>query len=315
MSLPAPRQRSLGPQLRLSLAIRVAYALALLTLPVVMSGCLMWRRGGGISEALTAHQRLTRLGVSAMEAGDWHEAELRLREALAKSPSDPDIQRHLAETLCQLGEREEALEHMIGAAAAAPQDAAIAVRASELLLEAGRADEAAKLADHAVKLDAGRADAWAVRGRTRAALGQPEGAQADFQHSLLLAPNSSQVLMESAELYSRHGEFERCLATLHRLMDTYPPGEEPCSALLMEGKTYLALGRPQQAGESLQYAARRFPHTAELQYLRAEAKLALGRPAEAQQLAREALALDSQFAPAHEMLQRIATGAPQRVIK
>ena len=135
-----------------------------------------------------------------MEVGDWREAELRLREALAKSPNDPDIQRHLAETLCHLGEREEALEHMIGAAAAAPQDAAIAVRTSELLLEAGRADQAARLADHAVKLDASRADAWAVRGRTRAALGQPDAAQADFQRSLLLAPNSSQVLIESAEL-------------------------------------------------------------------------------------------------------------------
>ncbi len=250
-----------------------------------------------------------------MEAGDWREAELRLRDALAKSPKDPDIQRHLAETLCQLGEREEALEHLLGASAAAPQDAAIAVRTSELLLEAGRADQAAKLADHAVQLDASRSDAWAVRGRTRAALGQPDAAQADFQRSLLLAPNSSQVLIESAELYSQHGQFERCLATVHRLMDTYPPGEEPCAALLLEGKTYLALGRPQQAGEVLKYAARQFPQTAELQYLRAEAELALGRPTEAQQLAREALALDSQFAPAHDILHRLAMSSQDRVVR
>ena len=55
----------------------------------------------------------------------------------------------------------------------------------------------------------------------------------------------------------------------------------------------------------MQYAARQFPQTAELHYLRAEAELALGRPVVAQQLAREALALDGQFAPAHDILQRL----------
>lgn len=290
--------------------------LAFLTLPLVVSGCVMWRRGGGITDSLSAHQRATRLGVAAMEAGDWREAEVRLREALAKSPNDPDIQQYLAETLYQLGDRQGALKQISQAAAVAPHDVAIAVRASEMLLEAGDVERAARLAEHAVKLDAARAEAWAVRGQTRAALGLAYQAQADFQRALLLAPNSSQVLLHSAELYNQQGQYERCLATVHRLIDTYSPGEEPCEALVMEGRTYLALGRPQQAGETLQLAARRFPQTAELQYLRAEVELALGRPAEAQQLAREALALDSQFSPAHEMLSRIAAGTqPPRVVR
>lgn len=243
-----------------------------------------------------------------MEAGDWKEAETRLREALERSPHDADIERHLAEALYQQGKQDEALRHMISAATLAPHDAATAVRASEMLLESGRAEEAAKLADQAVKLNSSLAEAWAVRGRARARLGKFEQAQANFQRALLLSPNSSRVLMDSAQLYSDQGENERALATLHRLIDTYPPGEEPCDALLLEGRTYLALGRPQQAGEVLLHASNHFSPTAEMNYLRAEAELAMGRPVAAQQLAREALALDARFSPAHDMLTRLAAG-------
>jgi tetratricopeptide (TPR) repeat protein len=280
--------------------------LSCMLIPCMMSGCLAWRRGGNMPDSLSASHRLTRQGLAAMEAGDWTEAEVRLREALDRAPHDAAIQQHLAETLYRRGAREEALKHMIAAAAAAPQDASIAVRTSEMLLEADRAEEAAKLADHAVKLNPDLADAWAARGRSRARLGLNGEAQANFQRALLLAPNSSPVLIESARLYSEHGEYERALTTVHRLIDTFPPGEEPCEALVLEGRTYLALGRPQQAESVLADASSRYPATAEMTYLRAEAELAQGRPVPAQQFAREALALDGKFAPAHDILGRLA---------
>jgi tetratricopeptide (TPR) repeat protein len=288
--------------------------LGCLVIPCFVSGCMVWRRGANISDSLSASHRLTRQGVAAMEVGDWAEAETRLREALERSPHDADIQKHLAETLHRRGAHNEALEHMIAAAAAAPQDATLAVRAGEMLLEANRAEDAAKLADHAVKIDPNLAGAWALRGRASARTGHLDKAQANFQRALLLSPNSSQVLMESALLYSEHGENERALATLHRLIDTFPPGEEPCEALLLEGRTYLALNRPHQAEAALSQASSRFPATAEMAYLRAEAELALGRPFRAQELAREALALDARFQPAQEILGRLAKqqGQPLR---
>ena len=48
-------------------------------------------------------------------------------------------------------------------------------------------------------------------------------------------------------LYRQRGQATRSLTTLHHLLETYPPGEEPQSVLMLEGLTLLDLGRPQQA--------------------------------------------------------------------
>ena len=63
-------------------------------------------------------------------------------------------------------------------------------------------------------------------------------------------------------LYRQLGQPARALATLHHLLDTYPPGEEPQLSLLLEGQTLADLGRPTQAAESLHAAVRRGPPNA-----------------------------------------------------
>ena len=65
------------------------------------------------------------------------------------------------------------------------------------------------------------------------------------------APDSPDVLLDVAIIYRESGQPERCLTTLHQLHDTYPPGEEPQSVLVLEGLALIDLGRPQQAIESL----------------------------------------------------------------
>lgn len=263
-----------------------------------------------MSDSLSASERLTREGISAMELGQWEEAESQLRKAVAKSPTDADAQRHLAEVLSARGAQSEALQHMLIAAQLAPSNTSTAVRAGELLLLADRPAEAGEFAAKAVKRDPNLAAAWALWGQAHAELGAEEQALAYFQRALMLAPNDSSVLLRSAELYNQRGQYERCLASLHHLIDTYPQDGAPLEALLLEGRTYLALRRPQQAADRLAQATRLYSDTAELLYLQAEVEMAMGRSQQAEQLARRALELDSTHGPSRELLVRLPDDGP-----
>lgn len=287
---------------------RGGLAIFVLTALLVLPGCRLWPARMATSDTFSASKRLTREGISAMELGQWEEAESQLREAVAKSPDDADAQRHLAEALCCRGAHQEALQHMLIAAELAPGNTTAVVRAGELLLLANRPVEASELAGKAVKCDPNLAAAWSLWGQAHAELGAEDQALAYYQRALMLAPDDSGVLLKSAELYSRRGQYERCLASLHHLIDTYPQDGAPLDALLLEGKTYLALRRPQQAAHSLAQAARLYPASVEMFYLQAEVEMAMGRPEEAKQLARRALDLDSSHGPSQELLVRLPGG-------
>jgi predicted Zn-dependent protease len=90
------------------------------------------------------------------------------------------------------------------------------------------------------------------------------------------------------------------------LLDTYPPGEEPQTALLLEGLALLELGRPHQAAECLTHAARRGPPNAEVQYQLAQAQLAAGRHAQAATAAEQALTIDSSHEASRHLLAQLA---------
>lgn len=206
-----------------------------------------------------------------MELNRWDEAEELFATAVEKSPDDPEARRYLAEALWRRGAADQALEHISMAARLDADDASTAVRAGEMLLEAGASERAIAQANRAVRLDTNLASAWTLRGRAYAAEGELDRALADLQRALLLAPNSADVLYESAKLYHDRGQHQRALATLHRLQDTSSLGDQPPEVLELEGRTYLALGRPQLAAECLAQAAERGSQTPDLPTLQAQA--------------------------------------------
>ncbi|MGI9457384.1 MAG: tetratricopeptide repeat protein [Aeoliella sp.] len=281
-------------------------AVVVVTTLFASQGCVSWRSIHPTSKSAAAGRQLARQGISAMECGQCTEGESILRAAIDKNPEDPLPRSHLAEALCRRNAKEEALEQFTAAAQLAPEDASLAVRTGELLLESNRAEEAASEAARAVRLDRDLADGWALRGRAQAAMGFEDRALADYQHALLLAPSNAEVLLALSSLYSRRGQHQRCLATLHRLLDTFPPGAEPADALLLEGSTYLALDRPAQAGERLALASERGLATAELRVMQAKVELARDRPQPAEQFVRQALTLDATHEPARQLLQQIS---------
>jgi tetratricopeptide (TPR) repeat protein len=273
-------------------------------------GCATFGRRAAALEKIAAGRELSRQGVAALEMGNWQQAEVLLQQALQASPDDAETHRYLAEALWNRGATDRALSHISDAARLDPADAALAVRAGEMALEVGAHHDALRRAEQAIGHNPQLASAWLLRGRAFWRLNNLDRATADLQRALELAPEDSAALFDLALVYRQRGQAARSLATLHNLLDTYPPGEEPQVALMWEGLTLLEMQRPHQAVESLQAAARRQPANADVFYRLAQAQFSAGRFSEATQAAEQALAVDRAHQPSRELLTQLAASTP-----
>ena len=159
--------------------------------------------------------------------------------------------------------------------------------------------------EQAIRLNPQLAAGWALRGRVFSRLNQPDRALADLQRALELSPQGADVLFDLAILYRQQGQLARALTTLHSLLDSYPPGEEPQMALMLEGQTLMALGRPHQAADSLLAASRRGPPNAEILFLLAQAQSSAGQYAAAAAAAEQALAIDSTHTASRQLIAQL----------
>ena len=174
-----------------------------------------------------------------------------------------------------------------------------------MYLAMGNLPQARQAADQALQLDSKLASAWALRGSISLSAGELREALTDYQRALGYAPNHQPVLLNLAETYRRLGQPERALTALENLIDTYPPGEAPQQALLLEGMALAQLDRSREAVESYSLATQRGAPTAELWYRLGEAELRCGRQRQATLAAENALALDPEHKPSQALLGRI----------
>jgi len=268
-------------------------------------GCASMRKEKIVPESIAACRQMSRDGVAAMEMGQWEQARSLLQEAVTTSPTDIDARRHLAEVLWQTGNRRDAVVHMEAAVRLDPRHAPTIVRSGEMLLAVGAVDRALERAQDAIALDATLAGAWALRGRIYRQQGDAPRALADLQQALRYNPHATDVLLTAAELQYGMGRPQRCLTTLHQLLDVYAPGEEPQRALWLEGLAYQAVDRPQDAVESLYAASLRGAPQADLLYQLAVAEQAAGQVAAAASTVRQALAVDTTHQPSQVLLAQL----------
>jgi tetratricopeptide (TPR) repeat protein len=271
-----------------------------------LAGCASLGHRGPVPEEVAACRELSRQGAAAMELGQWDEAESLLHRATEASPTDSATRRYLAEALWHRGATGEALLQIETAVRMDGSDASLVVRAGEMLLAAGQTEQALQRAQQAIALDPKLSSAWALRGRVYWQMSLPDRALADLQRALQYAPDSADVLLDVAAIYRQQGQPTRCLTTLHHLLDTYSPGEEPQFALVLEGLTLADLGRHEQAAESLLAASQRGPADAEILYRLAQAQLACGRPVDAAASAQQALAVDASHKESRQLLVELA---------
>lgn len=280
--------------------------MSLVAIMVGTTGCTMMRNRKPTPAYLTQAKQFWYKGVSALEMGKVDEAENLLRKAAEATPDDADTQSHLAEALWQRGSHAEALTCAEAACRFEPANARAAIRAGEMRLAEGDAETATQWAHTAIGLAGRSPEAWALRGRSQLRLGNTDQALADMQQSLRYAPNDTELLIDVAMLYRAREDHQRCLTTLHHLLDCHPPGEAPVEALALAGETYLAINRPQAAAENLRLAANRGNGGADFYYRLAEAEAACGHHDKARMGAERALAADANHLPAQQLMTRLA---------
>jgi tetratricopeptide (TPR) repeat protein len=272
---------------------------------ILTNGCALRGKKNVMPESLTACRELSREGVTAMETGELDRAQLLLSEAVTTSPTDVDARRNLAEAMWQKGEYRDAAVQMEAAVGLDPRDAPTVIRAGEMLLAVGAYDRAMQRAEQAIRLDANLSGAWALRGRLYRQRGELDRALADMQHALHYAPQENGALLEVAQIQFELGKPERSLSTLHCLLDTYPPGEEPQQILWLEGLAYGSLDRHQEAVESLYAASVRGQPRPELLFQLAQAEHSAGQRDAAADSLRLALSLDDTHEPSRVMLAQL----------
>ncbi|CAD7694842.1 unnamed protein product [Ostreobium quekettii] len=159
-------------------------------------------------------------------------------------------------------------------------------------------------AQQALQDDRKLSDAWALRGRARLETGEPARAMADLFRALEYSPNDRDVLADLARLYGQRQQPHKRLATVHRLIETFPHGEAPVDPLIMEADAYASLGRNEDAAAGLRRAAERWPQDPVLLCRLAEAEAAAGRKLAAVAAVQQALAADGNHLPSQHLLAR-----------
>ena len=276
---------------------------ALTALP--LAGCRLPWRDGPVSQSLVDCRRLSQQGVAALERGQQQDAEALLAKAVAACPADAEAHRHYAEALWRRGARAEAIAQLEESGRLATDDAALWTRLAEMYLATGQMDLAWKDTERAIDLDPRLAGALAIRGGVLQAAGQSSEALTSYLRALRYAPKDRAILLQVAELYRRENRPERALQTLQCLAETYSPGEEPSHVEHLLGQAYVALGRYDDAVESLSLAVTRGAPTAEMYCRLGEAQLLAGSVTEAAATAQHALALEPQHQASRALLERI----------
>jgi tetratricopeptide (TPR) repeat protein len=282
-----------------------------LCLLAAVAGCRLPGRGPVSGEVLNCRQ-LTQRGISAMDRGQWDEAESYLSQAVRTCPVDCDARRHYAQALWQRGARTEALAQIEEAIHLSADDPSLLIRCGQMHLEQGQIEPALDCAGQALDLDPQRAEAWILRGQAMRRAGDLRQALADFHRGLSCSPGDRDALLETAELYRQMNQPQRALASLHTLADTYPIGEEPQEVAFLSGLALTALGRHDEAIEQFQSAASEQP-TPENFFRLAEAHLNAGRLEPARQAAQQALAIEPRHLASQQLLERMAQGDQRRL--
>jgi len=293
------------------MAQRLLLVVGLMLPGAVLPGCRLPGYGGSFSPSLAKCRQYSQEGIVALEQGRWTRAEETLAKAVKCCPDDPEARRHHAEALWSCGRREEAIAELDETIALAPKDAALRVRKAQMRLTMGQIPQAQSEIETAIDMDPDRGSAWAVRARVRRAAGDSTGALANYHRALGYAPEDRDLLLETAELYRELNEPEKTLALLHRLIDTYGPGEEPQKLVYLEGLACAALGRCDEAAERYAVALARGEPTPELLYQLALVRSRVGQPREALVAAEEALRLQPDYEPALRLVERLSARPPQ----
>lgn len=224
----------------------------------------------------------TSFGMDALYTGKLSQAKAFFSRAASENPTDQIAHINLARTLKQEQDYETAIVHLQkGIELSAHRDAGLIAELGELYLLNGEIDRAKQQADAALMVDHRCAAARALNGRILMRQGYLEEALAEFQRSLSLEPNQTDVQLLVAEVYRLDNQPLRAMSAIEQVLRRTSIQNQPEEALLAKGIILMSLQQPHAATEVLQLASRRDSPSADTLLRLGQAQLMAGQTADA----------------------------------
>jgi tetratricopeptide (TPR) repeat protein len=269
-------------------------AAGLMSGAVLAAGCcsLSWRPD---ADKVVAARELVGRGIEAQQDGRDEEAARLYTQAMELCPVDERCRRQYAEVLWRQGQGQEAIGHMREAVRLSGGDPLLLVHLGEMHLALGDDANALRQAEAAIARRENLAPAWALRGEVYHRRGDVREALACYHRALRYEPLNPPVQIAMAGIHRELGRPERSLAVLDAAVDQCAPAPAPPELLAHHGLALKALGRFEEAVESLTAAAQH-GHDPEIAFQLAEARYLAGDAAGASLAVRQLL----QTNPYHE---------------
>ncbi|MCO5166585.1 MAG: tetratricopeptide repeat protein [Planctomycetes bacterium] len=230
-----------------------------------------------------------RLGYVHHRKGDLDEAAARYRGAAERSPRDPRPLNNLGLIQTGRGERDAAKATYARALDLAPDDPDVLSNLAALL-EANAPTQAHPLYEKALERDPRHAPARLGRARVRAAVGDRQGARADYQALVDQGGPHAHRALDGLGVLARIEGDARAAAALHRqALERTPAFAE---ARVNLGVALLDLGRDDEARKELDDAVKALPRSPRAWQALGVARSRLGMLYEAKEAYEAAIKLD-----------------------
>jgi tetratricopeptide (TPR) repeat protein len=228
--------------------------------------------------------------LACFQRGDLAGAETALAAVLARTPRNPNALHLLASVRHAQGDGEAAALLFERAAAAAPQDAAIAFNRACVLAKLNRHGEAVSEFERALALHAGDGEALLMRGVSLAALARFGEALASYDAALAAGLDRPETHANRGAALAALDRHEEALAASDKALAAAP---NDANALFNRGASLVALDRYEDAVRALDEAVALKP-SAVARAVRSTAYANVGRFAEAMADIEAAIAAEPQ---------------------
>jgi tetratricopeptide (TPR) repeat protein len=210
--------------------------LAPLLLAVMLAAC------GGAEDRKAAYMEQ---GRALYDAGDYDKARLDFKNVLQIDPKDIPSRFMLAQTLEKLQDWRGAAGHYLGVIEADPTHREALSKMGQIYLLGRNTEEAGKLADKLLALDAKDPDGLTLRAGVKAMGKDVDGALADTKLALEAKPGHVNASALLASLQLQTGKPDESIATLKAALDLDPKNVTVQTLL---ARVYTQVGRRDDAG-------------------------------------------------------------------
>jgi tetratricopeptide (TPR) repeat protein len=225
---------------RRSLKVCLLPAIAPLLLTLLTAGC------SRDPEVLKA--RYVASGDRYATDGKLAEAVLEYRNAVQAVGSDGDARLKLADAYAKTGNIRGAVEQHIRAADLLPERIDVQVRAGNLLLVSRRFDDAKVRAEKALAIDSTHVEAQILLANALAGLKDLNGAVAELEEAIKLAPDRSATYSNLGVIEITRGRRDAAERAFEKAIELDPRSAKP---LLAAANFYWAIGRAGEAESAL----------------------------------------------------------------